>query len=71
MSQHSSGKLFQSLPNNKILNQSTLEAIVDDNLNVNQILKFAFGRVQNVVGKAENGVPFLHNVFKMLLYLGH
>ena len=43
-----------SLPNNKILYWSKLNAFVDDNLNANQILKFAVGRAENIVRKGEN-----------------
>ena len=42
------------LPNGKILDQSKLKAFADDNLNVYQKLKFALGRVENIVGKREN-----------------
>ena len=43
---------IKSLPNDKILDWSRLAAFVDDNLN--QILKFAMGMVENIVGKGEN-----------------
>ena len=33
---------------------SKLKASADDNLNVTQKLKFALGRVENIVGKGEN-----------------
>ena len=42
------------LPNKKVFDWSKLKAFADDNLNVNQKLKFAFGRVDNIVGKGEN-----------------
>ena len=45
---------FNSLPNNKILDLSKLKAFADNNLNVYQKLKFAFERVENIVGKGEN-----------------
>ena len=41
---------FNSLPNNKILDLSKSKAFADDNLNVYQKLKFASGRIENVVG---------------------
>ena len=61
-----------SLPNDKILDLSNLKGFADNNLNVNQKLKFALGRVENIVGKGENAVyqhffSFSHNVFKRLL----
>ena len=46
--------VFNPLPNGKILDQSKLKAFADDNLNVYQKLKFALGRVENIVGKGEN-----------------
>ena len=45
---------FNSLPDDKILHLSKLKAFSDDNLNVYQKLKFALGRVENIVGKGEN-----------------
>ena len=45
---------FNPLPNNKILDVSKLKTFADNNLNVNRKLKFAFGRVENIVGKGEN-----------------
>ena len=45
---------FNSLPNDKILDLSKLKAFSDDNLNVYQKLKFALGRVEDIVGKGEN-----------------
>ena len=38
----------------KILDQSKLKEIVDNNLNVSQKLKFKLGRVENIVGIGEN-----------------
>ena len=48
------GNNFNYLPNNKTLDLSKMKAFADDNLNVNQKLKFAVGRVENIVGKGEN-----------------
>ena len=45
---------LNSLPNDKILDLSKLNTFADDNSNVNQKLKFAWGRVKNIVGKGEN-----------------
>ena len=42
------------LPNDKMLDLSKLKAFTDDNLNLNKKLKFAMGRVENIVGKGEN-----------------
>ena len=64
----------QDLPNNKVLDVSKLNAFADDNLTVDQKLKFALGKVENIVGKGENAgyqhFPFSHNVFKRLLLWG-
>ena len=43
-----------TLPNDKIVALTKLKAFADDNLNMNQKLKFALGRVENIVGKEEN-----------------
>ena len=45
---------FNSLPNDKIVDLSKLKALADDKLNVTQKLKFALGRVENIVGIGEN-----------------
>ena len=45
---------FNSLPNDKILDVSKLKAFADYNLEMNQKLEFAVGRVENIVGKGEN-----------------
>ena len=46
--------LFNSLPNNKIIDWSKLKAFADDIINVNKNLKFVLGRIENIVGKGEN-----------------
>ena len=46
--------LFNSLPNDKILNQSKLKVVADNKIIVTQRLKFVFGRIENMVGKGEN-----------------
>ena len=45
---------FNSLPNDKILDQSKLKALADDTINVNQELKLVLARVENILGKGEN-----------------
>ena len=45
---------MNSLPNNKILDQSKLKGFADNKINMAQKLKFVFGRVENIVGKGEN-----------------
>ena len=45
---------INSLPNDKILDQSKLKALADDTINVNQELKLVWGRVENILGKGEN-----------------
>ena len=46
--------ISNSLPNNKILDQSKLKAFADDKITVTQKMKFAWRRVENIVGKEEN-----------------
>ena len=48
------GISVNSLPNNKILDQSKFKAFVDDKINVTKELEFVSGRVENIVGKKEN-----------------
>ena len=43
-----------SLPNDKILDWSKLNAFAYNKINVNEKLKFSRGGVQNIVGKGEN-----------------
>ena len=45
---------INSLPNEKNLDWSKFKEFADNNSNVNQIVKFALGRVENIVGKGEN-----------------
>ena len=47
-------QLFQSLPNNKILDLSKLKVFADNKINMTQKLKLALGRKENIVGKGEN-----------------
>ena len=42
-----------SLPNNKILDVSKLKASADEKTNVTEKLRFALGKVENIVGKRE------------------
>ena len=46
--------LFDSLPDDKILDWSKLKACADYKINANKKSKFAFGRVENIVIKGEN-----------------
>ena len=45
---------FNSLPHDKILDQSKLKAFADNKINVNEKLKFGLGGVENIVEKGEN-----------------
>ena len=47
-------RLYNPLPNDKILDLSKLKAFADDNLDMNQKMKLPSGRVENIVGKEEN-----------------
>ena len=46
--------VLDPLPDDKIVDRSKLKAFADDKMNVTQKLKFALGRVENIVGKGEN-----------------
>ena len=43
------------LPDDTFLDWSKLEAFADDKVNATQNLKFVLGRVDNIVGKGDNG----------------
>ena len=45
---------LNSLPHNKILDQSKLKAFADDKINVTEQLNFVSGKAENIVGKGEN-----------------
>ena len=46
--------MFNSLPNNKILDWFKLKAFADGKLNVAKMTIFPCNRVENIVGKGEN-----------------
>ena len=48
------GQVFNSLPNDKILDWSNLKAFADDKINVIEKIKFVLGKVENIAGKREN-----------------
>ena len=48
------GVLFNPLPNDKILDWSKFKELADDKINVTEKVKLVLGRVENIVGKAEN-----------------
>ena len=58
---------FLTLPNNKMLDWSKLEACADNNLYVAQMMIYVFDRVENIVGKKKMLVTsifsFPYNVF--------
>ena len=43
-----------SLPNDKILDQSNFKDFADDKINVTNKMNFVMGRVENIVGKGGN-----------------
>ena len=74
-----SQKCVNSLPNDKILDWSKLKAFADDKLDAIVKLKYALGKVENVVGKGENAgfqyfppfsLRFQKNSFLGLLKVG-
>ena len=46
--------MFNSLPNDKILDWSILEAFPDKKIKVKEKLKFGLRRVKTIAGKGEN-----------------
>ena len=48
------GIMFNSLPNDKILDWSKFKAFADAKIDLTQYLNFALGRVENILGKGEN-----------------
>ena len=46
--------IFNPLPKEKILDLSKLKVFADNKVNLTQKLKFAYGKVNNIVGKGEN-----------------
>ena len=46
--------MFNSLPNDKIFNQSKFKTFADDKIMTTRKLKFVLGKVENTVGKGEN-----------------
>ena len=51
-----------SLPNDKVLDQSNSKDFADDKINVTCVTNFVMGSVENIVGKGENAgyQHFLH-----------
>ena len=46
--------VFNSLPNDKILDLYNLKAFTDNKINVTENVKFVLERVENIVGKGES-----------------
>ena len=46
--------LHNSLPNDKILDQSKFKELADNKINTTKKLKFILGMVENILGKGEN-----------------
>ena len=67
-------ELFNSLPNDRILNWSKLKAFAEDKIKASQNMKFVLRSVENIEGKEESAGDqhflLLHNVFKDYLSLG-
>ena len=56
--------------NDKFLHWSKFKAFADDKLNLAEELKFALGRVENIVGKGENaGFQHFLTIFSKGFYL--
>ena len=46
--------IYNSLPSDKILDESKLKVFADDKIHVNEKSKFVLARVEKIVGKGEN-----------------
>ena len=59
--------------NDKILDISKLKAFTDNNMNVTNNLKFAYGRAENIVGKGVNAFNIFSflTIFQKLTSQGH
>ena len=66
-------RFVNSLPDDKFLVLSELEAIAGDKLNVTKNIKLVFHRVNNIVRKGENAgyqhFSFTHNVFERVFFI--
>ena len=66
--------IFNSLPNDKILDLSNLKAFTDDKISVTQKVNFVLYGIENIMRKGEMLVTsilsFSHNVFKSLVAQG-
>ena len=64
--------LVNFLQNDKILDRSKLKAFADNKIYVTEKLKFALGRVKNIVGKRENAdnqhFPLFPQYFRKVSY---
>ena len=47
-------RLFNALPDDKILDLTKLKAFANDKLNIAKMTVFLYDRVENIVGKGEN-----------------
>ena len=65
--------VFNSLPNNKIIDWSKFKAFADDKLITTQKFKFVHARVENIVRKGENAgyqhFLLFQQCFQKLFYL--
>ena len=60
--------IFNSVPNDKILDWSKLKGFADDKINVNQKVKFVLKRVENIVGKGENAGNLFPRCFQKVSF---
>ena len=66
---------FNSLPNDRISDQSNLKDFEDKQINMAYVTNFVLGRVENIVGKGEKMLvtsifSFSHYVFKKASFPG-
>ena len=62
--------LINSLPSDKFLNLSKLNAFENNKINVTEKLKFVCARVEIIVGKGENAFSRFPTMFSKPSFLG-
>ena len=69
MMSHWANLIFNSLPNDKILDWTKLNAFADEKLDVAKIKDSVYGMVEHIVGKRENA-GYQHFLFFLKCFQG-
>ena len=56
--------LFNSLPNDKVLDRFKFKAFANDKINVTEKLNFVLGRVETIFGKGQNAGYLFQQCFQ-------